>query len=95
MSTHRGVNAAEKYAELEARGEDRPKCDCCGVGMYWSKNPSATLGGYWKPRCRQAASDRRWYSKPANALRRNMRNRVYWAEGSLARMEARKEELGV
>lgn len=43
----RGVSAAEKYAELETRGEERPVCECHGEMKGWNKDSRKILGGYW------------------------------------------------
>lgn len=39
-----GIEAEEKYAELEARGEPLPECGCHGEQMRWRKKP---WGGSW------------------------------------------------
>lgn len=41
----RGISAAEKYAEV---GENRPRCDCHGELMSWSRELRNRNGGYWR-----------------------------------------------
>lgn len=41
------MRAAEKYAELEAAGLERPRCKCHGLEMQWNKK-KVKAGGYWK-----------------------------------------------
>ena len=43
-----GISAAEKYAELKARGEERPKCECHGVEMLWVRDAGRLGGGSWR-----------------------------------------------
>ena len=39
------MRASEKYAQLEARGEQRPRCDCHDEPKRWHARPS---GGQWE-----------------------------------------------
>jgi len=57
MATYRKVSAAEKYAELEARGEERP------VGKYWSPDGRLRAGGQWKDLEKKRARNRRCMRK--------------------------------
>jgi hypothetical protein len=40
---HRGVSAAEKYAE-----GPKPLCECHGESMRWQKNAGGRVGGNWR-----------------------------------------------
>lgn len=56
-ATRRGISAAEKYAELEAAGEERPTCGCHGVPMKWQiAADGRPSGGGW--RCADAGRTR-------------------------------------
>jgi hypothetical protein len=59
-SRQRGVTPKEKYAEV---GEERPRCDCHGEPMVWSRRPRRQEGGEWscavrRDRARSAQSAR-------------------------------------
>lgn len=44
-----GVSAAEKYAELEALGLERPRCECHGEPKNWARDGrKGQRGGRWK-----------------------------------------------
>lgn len=53
-----GVSAAEKYAELETRGLRRPKCDCHGELLLWSKDKGCFAGGHWTCAMRKRLSSK-------------------------------------
>src|SRR5579875_869480 len=67
-----GVSASAKYAELEARGEERPRCECHGEKMAWAKAPRHPQGGRW--RCAEAQRQARLrYAQSEKSLERNRR----------------------
>lgn len=46
--TKSGISPTERYAELEARGEERPRCDCHGEPMAWNREARYRNGGRWR-----------------------------------------------
>jgi len=43
----RSVTPKEKYAQLEAAGEQRPVCDCHGEPLVWKREEDYKAGGRW------------------------------------------------
>lgn len=78
------MRAAEKYAELEAAGLERPRCECHGEVMRWSAKDIPS-GGCW--RCVEKAKkyNRRWCSD--NQERRSEYGRRYREKTRSARHE--------
>lgn len=77
MTGRRGVSAAEKYAELEASGLERPQCECHGKTMGWQKDPKMIPGGRWI--CAETYRSRqRKYFKENRETKRE-RDRLYYA----------------
>lgn len=55
-----GVAAAAKYAELDARGEPRPRCRCHDHPMHWQlRKDFAVDGGRWQCSVQRRSRDRR------------------------------------
>lgn len=70
---HKGVSAAEKYAELEARGEERPKCKCHSEPMVWKARTDYTSGGHWHCSIRARARANAWRDKNLDQARASSR----------------------
>lgn len=78
-----GISAAEKYAELEARGEERPKCECHGETMYWALRRDVQRGGQWNCAVKQAEATHRWYETHREA---HAKASVAWAKNNPEKM---------
>lgn len=50
-----GITPNEKYAQLEADGEERPVCECHDEPMRWKRRADYKAGGRWV--CRRLLSD--------------------------------------
>ena len=66
------MRAAEKYADLEARGEDRPLCKCHGAPMRWKAAPS---GGGWRCNEKHKLEYRLRYHDPSRDYRERVLSR--------------------
>ncbi len=51
-----GTTPREKYAELEAAGQERPRCNCHQEPMRWERRTDYKAGGRW--RCRVGDQER-------------------------------------
>jgi hypothetical protein len=80
------VTAAEKYAELEAAGLERPVCECHGEPKMWSSHPRKPCGGGW--RCSVQQRDRNAIYRAANREELNLRKR---ASTAVRRVELREK----
>jgi hypothetical protein len=61
--SHPKVSTAEKRAELEAKGEPWPVCDCHGLEKVWQSDSQLRAGGRWKLRCSERAHNKRAVKK--------------------------------
>jgi hypothetical protein len=59
--SHKAVSTAEKRAELDARGEPWPVCECHGVNMDWSAKSGRPAGGNWHCAVRRKKNNLKWY----------------------------------
>jgi hypothetical protein len=57
---YRAVPPAEKYAELAAKGEERPNCECHGMPQYWRARTDAIAGGGWRCAEKNREVSRKW-----------------------------------
>jgi hypothetical protein len=77
---HRPVPAAEKYAELAAKGEERENCECHEMPQYWIATSRRPAGGFWRcaeqQRERMRVHMREYDRKPINILKKMRYDRL-------------------
>ena len=92
------MTAAEKYAELEALGLERPVCECHGKTMNWKKDVRQPCPGRWLCSIKCCATSQTYYAGHLDKERR--RNRGKWRrdsgwydEGGMATKPMQAKEL--
>jgi 5-methylcytosine-specific restriction endonuclease McrA len=55
------MTAAEKYAEMDASAQERPRCRCHAAEMFWARDETRVAGGRWRCAVRQRETVARAY----------------------------------
>jgi len=70
------MTAAEKYAQLEEAGLERPVCECHGRPKRWNAKDGRKDGGYWKCATRADAATAGWRTTHHDAVLAGKRARI-------------------